>query len=297
MSNSQLKLVDININETSTQKNQYVAGMPQLAYAGLSENWLLKECGHRHWMGLADLTGKKEPDFHDESGNKSYAAFTAVRIASAKLNTVKENQQFNVTSQVSRAGQARHFSMHDVKSENGSIANIQMLSTFVFRREAGNNQSVTRASFANLSQSEPLIEANVLMQQCKKIRTDDWVEHMGLSRASKATIKKIEFLPCPNNDFNGANFLYFASFQAYVDRAAWAWGSSQPSKQSVENLPSIVNRDLFFYGNINVGDTLKICLCAENIYGMYYTDWCEVYAGNGSKIADVFTQKILAATR
>lgn len=294
MSISQLKLVEVNTPEISIQKNQYLAGMPQLAYAGLSENWLLKECGHRHWMGLADLSGKQQPDFHDENGYKSYAAFTAVRISSANLNSVKENQQLTIASQVSRAGQARHFSMHDVKSQDGSIANIQMLSTFVFRREVGNNQSVTRASFANLSQTEPTIEASTLMQQCKKIRTDDWLEHMGLSRASKATIKEIEFLPCPNHDFNGANFLYFASFQAYVDRAAWAWTSSQPGNKSIENLPNIVNRDLFFYGNINVGDTLRICLCAVKIDGIYSTDWCEVYAGNGSKIADVFTQKILS---
>lgn len=290
MSISQLKLVEDNTAGISIQKNQYLAGMPQLAYAGLSENWLLKECGHRHWMGLAELSGMQQPDFHDESGHKSYAAFTAVRISSVKLNSIKENQQFTIASQVSRAGQARHFSMHNVKSENENIANIQMLSTFVFRREAGNNQSVMRANFANLSQSEPTIEANTLMQQCKKIRTDDWLEHMGLSRASKATIKEIEFLPCPNHDFNGANFLYFASFQAYIDRATWAWSNNK----SIENLPNIMNRDLFFYGNINVGDTLKIWLCAEKINGIYCTDWCEIYAGNGSKIADVFTQKILA---
>lgn len=294
MSISELKLVEDNTTGISIQKNQYLAGMPQLAYAGLSENWLLKECGHRHWMGLAELSGMQQPDFHDENGHKSYAAFTAVRISSVKLNSIKENQQFTIASQVSRAGQARHFSNHNVKSENENIANIQMLSSFVFRREAGNNQSVMRANFANLSQSEPTIEANTLMQQCKKIRTDDWLEHMGLSRASKATLKEIEFLPCPNHDFNGANFLYFASFQAYIDRATWAWASTQPSNKLIENLPSIMNRDLFFYGNINVGDTLKIRLCVEKINGIYRTNWCEIYAGNGSKIADVFTQKILA---
>lgn len=294
MSIYKLKLVEINTPEFSIQKNQYLAGMPQLAYAGLSENWLLKECGHRHWMGLADLSGKQQPDFHDENGYKSYAAFTVVRISSAKLNSVKENQQLTITSQVSRAGQARHFSMHHVKTENENITNIQMLSTFVFRREVGNNQSVTRASFANLRQTEPSTEASKLIQQCKKIRADDWLEHMGLSRASKTIIKEIEFLPCPNHDFNGANFLYFASFQAYVDRAAWAWASSEPGNKTIENLPSILNRDLFFYGNINVGDTLKICLCAVKIDGIYSTDWCEVYAGNGSKIADIFTQKILS---
>jgi len=32
-------------------------GMPQLALAGLSESWLLMECGHRHWTLLERMLG------------------------------------------------------------------------------------------------------------------------------------------------------------------------------------------------------------------------------------------------
>lgn len=292
MPTSQLKLVKATETETeiNIQHNTYLAGMPQLAYTGLSENWLLKECGHLHWMGLAGLSGKIQPDFHDENGHKSYAAFTAVRIASSNLNHINENQPFTIVSQVSRSGQARHFSMHEVQTKTGQIAHIQMLSTFVFRREAGNNQTVTRASFVNSSSTEPLKESNSLMEECRKIRTGDWVEHMGLKRSCQNTIREITFLPCPEQDFNGANFLYFASFQAYVDRAIWAWSDNR----SIKNLPQLANRDLFFYGNINVGDSLNIRLSAEKTDGMYHTYWCEIYTGDNQKIADVFTQKILA---
>jgi probable biosynthetic protein (TIGR04098 family) len=45
--------------------------MPQLAYTGLSENWLIKECGHRHWEALAGDAGRSAPDFVDEDGSKS----------------------------------------------------------------------------------------------------------------------------------------------------------------------------------------------------------------------------------
>ena len=38
-------------------RTDYVAGMPQLSYTGLSENWLLKTCGDLHWQGLAALAG------------------------------------------------------------------------------------------------------------------------------------------------------------------------------------------------------------------------------------------------
>lgn len=295
MQATKLKIVDVDSlfdGLLHTDTGTYLAGMPQLAYVGLSENWLLKECGHRHWMGLAGLSGKQQPNFHDINGNKSYAAFTAVRISSAKLNNVAENQAFTISSQVSRAGQARHFSMHDVKLQSVLHSNVQMLSTFVFRREAGNNQSVTRANFADSNQTEPIKEAKSLMQQCKKIRTNDWVSHMGIAQMSKTTIQEIEFLPCPNSDFNGANFLYFASFQAFVDRAEWAWACNKVfSEKSTRNLPNIVDRDLFFYGNINVGDTIKIRLCAQKSNDVSMTYWCEVYSGSGLKIADVFTHK------
>jgi len=31
----------------------YLLGMPHLSTGGLSKNWLLKECGHLHWLYLA----------------------------------------------------------------------------------------------------------------------------------------------------------------------------------------------------------------------------------------------------
>ncbi len=275
-------LMNVKNLSVDSQTGVYFAGMPQLAYQGLSENWLLKECGHRHWMGLASLSGKRQPDFCDLNGNKSYAAFTAVRITSAKLHEVVENQRFSISSQVSKAGQARYYSSHQLIS-GSDVSHIEMLSTFVFRREAGNNQTVSRANFINPNISEPEPEASELMQQVKIIRTEVWDKYLGVLRSSKSTLKEIEFSPCPNNDFNGANFLYFASFQAFIDRAEWAWFNAK-------DLPSISDRHMFFYGNINVGDKLKIRLCAINNNAKFITHWCEIY-GNGLKIADVFTRK------
>ncbi len=59
---------------------RYTAGMPQLCGSGLSENWLLKECGHRHWLAIAHRQGLARPRFHDALGQQVYAAFTLVRI-------------------------------------------------------------------------------------------------------------------------------------------------------------------------------------------------------------------------
>jgi probable biosynthetic protein (TIGR04099 family) len=227
------------VRALKARQDHYLAGMPQLAYSGLSENWMLKECGHHHWLALAAINGKVLPDFVDEAGNKSYAAFTAVRISSARLHGVQENQAFTIYSQLTRAAQARHYSVHEIATESNLVAKVEMLSTFVFRQESGNNQSVMRASFADrLTVSDEVSpEALALIQQSKKMRMGEWTKQMGLLHSSRATINEASFLPCPNNDFNGANFLYFASFQAFVDRAEWAWFR-------LHDLPSVADREM-----------------------------------------------------
>ena len=46
-------------------------GMPHLSANGLSEGWLLKELGHRHWFLLAEAAGMAVPDFRTASENRS----------------------------------------------------------------------------------------------------------------------------------------------------------------------------------------------------------------------------------
>jgi probable biosynthetic protein (TIGR04098 family) len=55
-------------------------GMPHLCRAGLSENWLLKACGHRHWMALALAHGQAVPDFRDSDDQRLYPAFVSVAV-------------------------------------------------------------------------------------------------------------------------------------------------------------------------------------------------------------------------
>ena len=165
---------------------------------------------------------------------------------------------------------------------------IDMMSTFIFRRESGNNQSVTRATIAAMDfPAEAVLpeSASELGQLSKQFRSGAWVEHFGIKQNSKHVIFEATFTPCPNNDFNGANFLYFASFQAFVDRAEWQWFQ-------FEKLPTLSNRDLFFYGNINVGDSLSVRLCAHIAHPESITHWCEIIGMNDVKIADIFTHKL-----
>ncbi|TDV11533.1 Pnap_2097 family protein [Paraburkholderia caballeronis] len=271
-------------------RDRYRAGMPQLARNGLSENWLLKECGDRHWNALAAATGRAVPDFVDDDGERAYAAFTAVSVRDARLDRIGENDLFEIDTSLVRSGAARHFSEHWLLAGGALHARVSMCSAFVRRREAGNNQSVVRARFAALDAPVAATpdDALALARFGKLLRAGQWSDELGVARPlplDGGDDAAVCFEPCPNSDFNGADFLYFASFQAFVDRAEWA-------ARRVAEAPALARRDLFYHGNLNVGDTLAVRTVAQRTDGGELAHWCEIRRGSDrEKIADVVTVK------
>src|ERR1700722_768337 len=78
---------------SSCMPDVVVLGMPHLCMIGLSETWLLKECGHRHWFLLAEAAGLAAPDFRDPAGDPIYAAFLSVAVRDAAFDTVREHER------------------------------------------------------------------------------------------------------------------------------------------------------------------------------------------------------------
>jgi len=270
--------------------------MPQLARNGLSENWLLKECGDRHWNALAAAMGRTEPDFIDDDGERAYAAFTAVAVRDARLGRIGESDEFEIDTSLVRSGPARHFSEHRLCAHGETLAHVSMCSAVVRRREAGNNQSVVRARFGALA--APVADTPAfsvaLARLGKLLKAGQWSDALGTSPLASGTDKhgeEIRFEPCPNSDFNGADFLYFASFQTFVDRAEWM-------AREFTAAPALVRRDLCYYGNLNVGDTLAVRRIAQRTSADELTHWCEIRRGSDrEKIADVVTVKRWESSR
>jgi probable biosynthetic protein (TIGR04099 family) len=266
-------------------RTDYIAGMPQLAYTGLSENWLLKECGDLHWRGLAALAGHEKPEFRDADGRKAYAAFLAVRLREARLESLAENTAFAIDSSLARVAGARHFSRHLLSDGQGRHAEVSMLSTFVRRERDRDNRSVVRAAFAESSDALSSPDAAEMGALARRFRAGDWGCHLGLEQGRDDAGHSVEYLPCPYSDFNGADLLYFASFQAIADRAAWQW-------RPADDPPVVAERDLFFHGNVNVGEALELSFSAMRTLPDGLAHWCEVRRGSdGGKIADVVTRK------
>ncbi len=271
----------------------FIAGMPNLSLCGLSENWLLKECGNQHWLALAQWFGMELPAFTDAEGGAVYAAFVAVKLTKAKLQLIDENAAFTLQTRLVPYGRARFYSIHSVVVDGQEFAQVTMLSTLVTRREAGNNQSVIRtdvnggdATGANQVQTQRLqAEANTLAESAKAFRSESWDQWHQLTPGTYARLPGITFHPCPHSDFNGADFLYFANFQAACDRAEWSWNRNR-------HLWQICDRQLNYYGNINIGDALQLEFASLKHDDNHLTHWLTIYRdSDGQKIADVVTHK------
>lgn len=272
---------------TVTRQETYLASMPNLAFTGLSENWLLKECGHQHWLALAQLHNRPLPDFVDEQGRIAYAAFTAVKMWDLQLEAIVENRSFQIHTRIGRGGQARHYSEHEVRLGERLMGKLALLSTFVSRHVPGDNRSVNKACLrgSQAPVTQPPEALRDLYADSRRIRSDDWHRHYGIDRQSAEAARVLDFTPCPDIDFNGANLLYFANFQAMVERAEWTLsGLRRPGH--------IRRRELHFYGNLNISDSLQLRLHPGQP-SHRELHWCEVYRRSDLfKLADVFTQKI-----
>ncbi|THJ56122.1 hypothetical protein E9536_06505 [Burkholderia sp. LS-044] len=270
-----------------TAIHRYRAGMPQLAHTGLAENWLLKECGQRHWDALAAHGGRDVPEFFDDEGRRAYASFVAVHVDMNRRHAIRENDTFALHVALRRVGPIRHFSEQRIRHGDDEAGIVRMMSTFVTREHAGSNRSVAKARMTGIDGRTGPVPADALAmaERAKKLRVRDASIVPALAGLAEGDGASVSFLPCPNMDFNGADLLYFASFQAFVDRAEW-------QHYCFEQAPVLAARQLYFHGNLDIGDSLTVRFARARSDADGLLHWSEIVRdGDGTKIADVITQK------
>lgn len=256
-------------------------GMPELCRAGLSETWLFKACGHRHWLVLARAHGLAKPDFRNDAGERLYPAFTSVILADGKLDHVGEDMPLRFDITLIRIGRTRFRSRIEVMSGVDLVATVTMESAFVRRAIHGRNQSATRALVAGPSSLAPTSTGFA-----PSLRVDGWNCHAGFIRTRRAEIATFLMDPAPHEDFNGADFLYFAAFQAMLDRAEWRWF------HRVNPLLVTAERQIFYVGNIELGDQVRATLCGLVNEHDAISHWIELSrASDGQMIALAFSKR------
>ncbi|HEY0219537.1 MAG TPA: Pnap_2097 family protein [Afipia sp.] len=256
--------------------------MPHLSLTGLSENWLLKECGHRHWFLLAEAAGKSVPDFRDAAGDQTYAVFRAVAIRNARFDQVAENDDLHFTSNLSRISRTQFTSLHHLTCRGQKIGEIEMISSFVKRTVAGVNRSVARVELKAFPFAGD-VASSALADVAGEFWNGNWIEHRGFSRSQSGHSGELVVRPNPSLDFNGAGFLYFASFPALADRAEWETLDVGPSLTTT-------SREIFYYGNIEPGEKVVVSIKALRPKGEGFSHWCDLHREcDKAKLADVFT--------
>jgi probable biosynthetic protein (TIGR04099 family) len=169
------------------------------------------------------------------------------------------------------------------------LGKLRMISVFLRRGQAGRNRSVERAMLRQMPPFRGLPEPRGFAATTYAFRTDAWEAFDGFRRLDRRVLRSFAIDPCPQADFNGADLLYFASLQSFVDRAEWAWF------RYADPVAVTRQRHLFFYGNIELGDTLDIRLCGVTRGSRHCAHWCEIIRqSDGARIADVMTERLLA---
>lgn len=214
-------------------------GMPHLTPHGLSETWLMKELGHRHWLMLARDLGMDNADFRTADGEEAYAAICATSLDATCFGEVRANDILTIRSRISPASRTQTSTTHLLSVAGRTIGQVELISAFVRRQIAGCNRSIARVAMPKAGANS--FEANILAQQAADIRNGRLQTYRGLPMAVSEVLRSFKYDPSTAQDFNGAGLFYFAEFQAVADRALESW---------FPNRKPMRRRDVFFLGNI-----------------------------------------------
>lgn len=259
------------LHEAQAAFGPVLLGMPHLALNGLSETWLLKELGHRHWLMLAQMAGRPVPDFRDAAGAPVYAAFRSVEVCEAAFERVRENDVLHIRSALSRISRTQMRSRHELAIGGAPIGSVTMTSVFVHRRSGSSNHSIARIEVSGLPPFDPATRPIAA-------RSDPSCTP-GIAYAALA------FTPCPSQDFNGAGFLYFTSFVAFAERAEWAVAPSLARG-------GILQRDITYFANLDPGEGITVHLAEAAHQGGIRLLHCRIErSSDGMLLADIRTQK------
>lgn len=223
-------------------------GMPELALGGLSESWLLKQCGDQHWRLLARLCGSSPEALADSLGNRLYPSVLACSLGGGGLHAFAEGARVTIASRMEVVHLSRAVSSHEVVQDrpDARVA-VTILSQLV--RRVDSNACLVRGD-TNSTQSPPEfgdMTGHSLHQE----------RMHAAAKASSASPGAPEvygiFEPCPSADFNGAGLFYFAHYPEVVDRIEWS------CRRALRCTPvATLSRSTFYFGNLDPGDSVRI---------------------------------------
>ena len=259
-------------------------GMPHLALHGLSEGWLLRECGARHWAAIAAHFEVPPERLADVHGNRLYPSFLAARASGSPLGAFREGDEIRVATRLARLSRNRFLSRHRVSTAGAAAAlQVELVSALLKRERTADNTSLREAELPPAAvEREPAI-ASRLAEADRAIRS----RGAAADAAPGGQAFRFRYRPSPQCDFNGAGLLYFAGYHTIVDRAecerlgfpaALDWTTAE--------------RETLFFANINPGDEVEAVMFGLEIGAETLRHHTRLFRlSDGRKMAEIFTMK------
>ncbi len=275
-------------------------GMPQLNAGGLSEGWLYRACGDLHWEAIGRELGVSSDGFRGEAGDRLYPTVVALRARyGGPLSDVLENDVLDIDVRVSPCGRACAHGRVAL-AVGGRASSVELLTTFAVhdRRSGVLRMAVPAPELAQ--RWRPLGEPPALVRLAKATRAglpvDDDFSGPLLARRRRAPLASWTYEPSPYADYNGAGLLYFAAYPTIADTAERAMigrlGLAPPSAIDWSLATSVVRRDVFFYANLPLGESLTAELVSFELRQRGARSHVRlVRAGGGALMADLVTER------
>jgi probable biosynthetic protein (TIGR04098 family) len=237
-------------------------GMPHLDVGGLSENWLFRHAGDLHWEAIGARLGVPTDQIRDDTRERIYPTVVALRARyDAPLSEVRENDVLDAAVEVTPCGRACADGHITAVAGPARLA-IELVTTFALRRADGTLRTAVPAAClaTRWTRVEPLSPLARLARAARRGEPlDD--PFVGPSLAIETTPlghRRLE--PSPYADYNGAGLLYFAAFPTLADTAerhlVRRLGLAPANAPDWALVTSPVARDVFYYGNLPLGDAL-----------------------------------------
>ncbi|HVY40437.1 MAG TPA: Pnap_2097 family protein [Polyangia bacterium] len=273
-------------------------GMPHLDAGGLSEGWLFRHAGDLHWDAISQRLGVASDDIRGDDLERLYPTVVALRARyTGPLSTARENDLFDGSVEMVPCGGAcAHGRVSAAVGANR--LSVELVTTFAARQPDGSmRMALPAARLTALWEpgSAPSRLALLARAARRGLPLDDAFAGPSLDPPEPA-LGRVRHQPSPYADYNGARLLYFAAYPTIADtaerkvvtdlglvspRADWALAVSP------------IARDVFYYGNLPLGDALLVDLLAfETMDDGVKTRVRLRRASDRVPIADVITRRV-----
>ncbi len=281
-------------------------GMPHLDAGGLAESWLFRHVGDLHWEAICTQLAVETTDIRDDDFQRLYPTVVALRARyQAPLAAVRENDVFDAAIEVAPCGRA--CAEGHVRATAGPVRlAVALLTTFAARQPDGTMRTARPA--AALAERwrpiQPLSRLALVARAARRCEPlDDPFVGPRLDRDGPV-LGAVRYTPSPYADYNGARLLYFAAYPTIADtverQLVTELAVAPPATADWALTASPIARDVFYYGNLPLGEALAVELVSLEHSPAARRVKTRVRlrrARDQSVIADVITERALVEAR